>query len=428
MILAMVPVSASQGGPLAVSGQQIDGKVIVSWLPPEGPSAAIVQAGCDTLNMSMSDLYDNFTALYPNITMTLRGGGNTAGFTRWSAGGSDIVQASRAITDQEMEAARAKGINVTETRIGVESLAVIADPQVGIDEVTVEQLRGLLDGSVINWKDIGGADLKVRVLLPASAGGPYPLISTSVMSGKPFVGSAIAVCDGEALARSVANTSGAIGITRSGFMDPSVGVSCLAVKSASGAKGYRGNDAEAAYNGSYALSRCFRLYTNGSIEGAGAAWAAFVLHPLYGQRVLTDSGFLPLKGEERENSAKNIGKISPEIGYRIVRRSLMGSQRPITSTQPSLRCQCHHGMSYVYTVSVAERFRTRSRCFINNCHRISAREGPGERSGAACQHGGACAGLYGADKCGGNGGIDAVQAPVAVPNLFRPLPTAVEKV
>lgn len=353
MILAMVPVSASQGGPLAVSGQQIDGKVIVSWLPPEGPSAAIVQAGCDTLNMSMSDLYDNFTALYPNITMTLRGGGNTAGFTRWSAGGSDIVQASRAITDQEMEAARAKGINVTETRIGVESLAVIADPQVGIDEVTVEQLRGLLDGSVINWKDIGGADLKVRVLLPASAGGPYPFISTSVMSGKPFVGSAIAVCDGEALARSVANTSGAIGITRSGFMDPSVGVSCLAVKSASGAKGYRGNDAEAAYNGSYALSRCFRLYTNGSIEGAGAAWAAFVLHPLYGQRVLTDSGFLPLKGEGRENSAKNIGKISPEIGYRIVRRSSDGvSTTYNVNTTQLADANVTTGMSYVYTVSV----------------------------------------------------------------------------
>jgi len=353
VLMSPVPASASQGGPVAVSGQQIDGKVVVSWLPPEGPSAVIVQAGCECVNMSMSGLGQNFTSLYPNITMMLRGGGNIAGFAVWAPGGSEIVQASRALTDQEMEAARAKGINVTETRICVESVAVIVDPLVGIDEVTIDQLKRLLDGSVSNWREIGGADLKVRVFLPSQTESPFLFINGSVMGGAPFVGSATTIYDGEALANRVANTSGAVGIIRAGPKGPSAGVSCLAVKNASGSKSYRGNDIEAAYNGSYVLSRYYRLYANGPFEGAAAAWAAFVLHPQYGQRLLAENGFLPLKGEDRESYAKNIGMTSPDVGYRVVRRSSDGTSSIFNvSTTQLIDANVTAGMSYVYTVSV----------------------------------------------------------------------------
>lgn len=351
VIVAVVPVSASPGGPLAVSGQEMDGKVVVSWLPPEGPPAVINQTGCDSMNMSMSYVYQNFTSLYPNITVVLRGGGNDVGFSNWINGTSDINQASRAITAQERQAAEAKGINVTDTKVGVESVAVIADPRAGVTELSFEQLKGLLNGSIANWNEVGGNDLAVKVLMPPARGSPYLFIYKGVMGETPFAPTATTVDDGRTLVDMVANTSGAVGFTRAGFVNSSTGVECLGIKRTADSKAFLGNDTAAAYNGSYVLSRYFRLYTDGLITGAESVWAAFVLDPLHGQSILKDNGFLPLTDQDRENSTANLD-MGSEMQFQVVRQSSDGSSTAfeVNGTR-FVDSNVTAGTTYTYTVS-----------------------------------------------------------------------------
>ncbi|WP_375460810.1 PstS family phosphate ABC transporter substrate-binding protein [uncultured Enterovirga sp.] len=42
--------------------------------------------------------------------------------------------------------------------------AIFAHPDVGVRGITSQQLAGIFSGRVENWKDVGGADLKVRVV------------------------------------------------------------------------------------------------------------------------------------------------------------------------------------------------------------------------------------------------------------------------
>jgi len=352
VIVAAAPAAAGSGGPVAVSGQEMEGKVVVSWLPPEGPPAVIDQTGCDSTNVSMSYVYQNFTALYPNTTVVLRGGGNDIGFDHWINGTSDVNQASRAITAQERQEAETKGINVTETKVGVESVAVIADPDAGVAELSFEELKGLLNGSIANWKEVGGNDLAVKVLVPPARGSPYLFISKTVMAETPFAASATTVDDGRALVGMVANTSGAVGFARAGFVNSTAGVECLGIKRTTDSKAFLGNDTAAAYNGSYALSRYFRLYTDGPITGAEAVWAAFILDPLHGQKVLEDNGFLPLPDQERENSTANIDVGSDQMRFQILRRSSDGSSATfeVNGTR-FVDSNVTAGMTYTYTVS-----------------------------------------------------------------------------
>jgi phosphate transport system substrate-binding protein len=355
VIMLAIPVTAAEDGglaPAAVSGHEQDGNAVLSWLPPSASPAMINQTGCDSMNMSMSYVYENFTALYPNITVVLRGGGNDVGFAKWIAGDSDVDQASRRISAEERQQAEAKGINVTETKAGVESVAIIADPRSGVTEISFEQLRGLLSGSIANWKELGGADLEVRIFMPRPVGSPYLFINKSVMAGTPFASSATTVDDGRELTGRVAGTSGAVGFVRAGFVDDSSGVRCLSVRSGPDGAAYAGNDTAAAYNGTYALARYYYLYTNGSIQGAQGTWATFILDSSHGQKILRDNGFLPLLEGDRTNSTRNIVPDEAVSGYHIVRRSSDGTMTEFNASSTRfVDSNVTKGATYTYTVS-----------------------------------------------------------------------------
>jgi phosphate transport system substrate-binding protein len=304
------------------------------------------------MNMSMGYVYSNFSALYPNVTVTLRGGGNDPGFAHWIAGESVINQASRKISAAERQQAEGRGINVTETKVGVESVAVIADPRSGVTELSFDQLRGLFNGSIDNWKQVGGADQAVQVFIPRPEGSPYLFFNKSVMGTSSYAPSTITIDDGKELVNRVANSSGAVGFVRSGFVNGSAGVTSIPISSASGGSAYAGTDLDAAYNGSYPLARYYYLYTNGSISGAQGAWASFILDPEHGQRILAENGFLPLRGPEWMNSTANLAAFDDAMtGYHIVRTSSDGSTAEFNVSSARYVDSNVTTGTYIYTVS-----------------------------------------------------------------------------
>jgi phosphate transport system substrate-binding protein len=278
------------------------------------------------MNMSMSYVPESFATLYPNITVTLRGGGNDVAFARWIAGESDIGQASRKISTGERQQAEANGFNVTETKVAVESVAIITDPGAGVSQLTFEQLRGLFNGSIDNWNKVGGADLAVRAFIPTPQGSPYLFFNKSIMGTSSYGPTTVTVDNGPELVDRVTSTAGAVGFVRAGYVNSTADVTVVPV-SASGGPAYDATDLDAAYNGSYALGRYYYLYTDGPLAGARGVWASFILDPEHGQRVLADHGFLPLRETDRENSTSNVAPDAAVTGYRIVRAAPDGSSR-----------------------------------------------------------------------------------------------------
>jgi phosphate transport system substrate-binding protein len=43
-------------------------------------------------------------------------------------------------------------------------LAIYAHPSAGVSEITSEQLADIYDGTITSWKDVGGADLRIKVV------------------------------------------------------------------------------------------------------------------------------------------------------------------------------------------------------------------------------------------------------------------------
>ena len=95
---------------------------------------------------------------YPKVTVTAEFVGSGAGIEAVSNGTADIGNSSRNLKDEE----KAKG--VAENIVAIDGIAVVVDPANTVEDLTKDQLTSIYDGTVTNWKDVGGNDAPIVVV------------------------------------------------------------------------------------------------------------------------------------------------------------------------------------------------------------------------------------------------------------------------
>jgi phosphate transport system substrate-binding protein len=70
----------------------------------------------------------------------------------------DIANASRQIKPEEVEQARANGVEPVEFVIARDAIAVIINPENPVDQLTIDQISDIYSGKINNWSGVGGED------------------------------------------------------------------------------------------------------------------------------------------------------------------------------------------------------------------------------------------------------------------------------
>ena len=103
-------------------------------------------------------LAETFMEKYPNVTVQAEFTGSSAGIESVLAGQCDVGDSSRALKDDE----KAKG--AVENIVAIDGIAVVVDPSNAVDGLSKDDLTGIYDGSITNWKDVGGSDMPIVVV------------------------------------------------------------------------------------------------------------------------------------------------------------------------------------------------------------------------------------------------------------------------
>ena len=98
---------------------------------------------------------------YPDVDVTYDPTGSGAGITGAQEGTLDIGLSSRALKDDET--------GLTATTFALDGIAVVVNPENAVSDLSLEQIKGLADGTITNWSEVGGADAPV-VLIGREAG------------------------------------------------------------------------------------------------------------------------------------------------------------------------------------------------------------------------------------------------------------------
>lgn len=253
----------------------------------------IKQKGSDTM-LELCQIWAEDYADYTNdATVEIAGGGSSTGITALINGQVDLAQSSRKIKASEIESANANGITPVEFRVAIDGIALVTHEGNPVEVLTVEQLRGIYNGTVTNWNQVGGDDQAITLYGRQSTSGTYEFFWEHVLLKENYSLEMNMLSGNSAIVAAVQGDEGGIGYVGIGYADAS-GINVLDLKKNDTATAYSPLDSVAVRTGDYDLSRYLYIYSDGTPTGAIADWLDWILTADAGQEVAVEIGFYAL--------------------------------------------------------------------------------------------------------------------------------------
>ncbi|HIH74594.1 MAG TPA: PstS family phosphate ABC transporter substrate-binding protein [Methanosarcina sp.] len=256
---------------------------------PAGGSQSITLKGSDTVLPLAQAEAEEFMIENSDKSVTVTGGGSGVGITALIDGEVDIATASREIKAEEIETAQSNGITPLETTIAYDGISVVVNPNNPVSELTFDQLRGIYNGSISNWQDVGGADSEIVVISRDSSSGTYEYFKEEVLQGDEYRADALTQPATGGIVGEVSQNPNAIGYIGIAYLDSSVKALNL-----DAGNGPEAPTSENVLSGAYPLSRSLYFYTNGEPSGLTKEFIDFVLSET-GQNLVTEVGYFPVE-------------------------------------------------------------------------------------------------------------------------------------
>lgn len=219
-----------------------------------------------------------------NVTVSESGSGN--GAKSLINGTCDIASMSRFMQDKEFKAAIEKNVMPVAHVVAMDGLPVIVHPSNPVNNLTIEQIRGIYAGTIKNWKEVGGPDKEIVVVSRDTNSGTYETFESMVMNKEKMAAAVEYVGSNGAVRQRVQSTPTAIGYAGLGFVDRTV--KALTVNGIMPSR-------ETVASGVYPIARPLYLFTNGYPK-LGSPLHHFV--SLYltkeGQEIIESIGFVPV--------------------------------------------------------------------------------------------------------------------------------------
>ena len=244
-------------------------------------SGSISMVGSTSMEKLANALSEAFMEKYPDVTVTAEFVGSGAGVEAVTNGTADIGNSSRSLKDEE------KAAGVVENVVAIDGIAVCVDPANEVANQTKEQLTNIYNGTITNWKEVGGADEPIIVIGREAGSGTRGAFEELVDLKDACKYANERDSTGAVIAK-VASTPGAIGYASLDALDDSVKALSLEGVEAT---------AENIKAGNYFLSRPFVMATKGEISEQNdlvQAWFDFVLGA-EGQQVASEVGLITVK-------------------------------------------------------------------------------------------------------------------------------------
>ena len=259
--------------------------LLLGLLALAAKSGQITCSGSTTVLPIAQAAAEAFMDKYPEINISVRGGGSGVGIAALQNGTVQIANSSRPIKSKELSASKARGINPTAYAIANDGIAIVVHKNNPVKNLSVAQIRDIYTGKIKNWSEVGGPNLPIVVISRDVASGTFEVFNEKALGGAKVVATAQLLASNNAVVTTVGTTPGGIGYAGLGYVTDQVRVVPVenVVPSEATVK-----------SGTYKLSRKLYMYTNGVAKGDINKFIAFIQSDA-GQAIVKAQGFISLK-------------------------------------------------------------------------------------------------------------------------------------
>ncbi len=240
-------------------------------------TAGITVAGSTSVEPFAELLAEEYMSSHPGAHIYVQGGGSSAGIEAAQTHAANIGMSSRSLLPDEKK--------LYAVPIAKDAIAIIVNPRNGVQDLSLEQVRGVFSGNIRNWRQVGGRDHPIVLVNREEGSGTRESFQKFVM-GKEDVSLDSLVQDSNgAIRQVVSNDPNTIGYISLGLVNASV-----KALSISGVK----PTVENIEAGKYTLVRPFLFVLDGPPSGQAKAFVEFVLSPR-GQELLSKEGLVSVQ-------------------------------------------------------------------------------------------------------------------------------------
>ena len=212
--------------------------------------------------------------------------GSGYGIGALMGGYCDIAGSSKPVSKEQEEIAQLRGVKFKEHIFGSYAVSILVSAENPVSNLTSNQVQSLFTGKIQNWKEVGGSDAPVHLLVRDPVSGTYLGFKELAMNNQDYGEHSIQLFTTYlAIADAAAKDPGAIGYAGLDLI-PHAGTKAVNIDGIA-------PSAKTVTAKKYAYARTLRFYTDSVKESAKAkAFIDFVL-AADGQKVLTQMGYAP---------------------------------------------------------------------------------------------------------------------------------------
>jgi phosphate transport system substrate-binding protein len=161
----------------------------------------ITAAGSTALLPFVKAAAETYQDQHPEVKISVTGGGSRVGITQVAAksidlGNSDILALGYP--------------TLVDHRVAVAGFSVVTNPAVGVASLTTKQLQDIFSGKILNWKALGGKDVRIVLINRPRSSGTRAVFTRTIMKDLPVSETGLVEDATGTVVSAVSSTPGAI--------------------------------------------------------------------------------------------------------------------------------------------------------------------------------------------------------------------------
>ena len=266
-----------------------------------GLTGEILIDGSSTVFPITQAVAEEFTALNPDVQISVGVSGTGGGFKKFCPGETDISDASRPIKAKERDLCAENGTTYTELQVGVDALSVVVPTSNDFATcLTTEELGAIwgADSTVSSWNQVRSSfpDIAIDLYGPGTDSGTFDFFNEEITedlggSRSDYTASE----DDNVLVNGVSGSAGGLGYFGLAYYEENKDkLTAVQVDAGDGCQ-----PPEAAFQGNYFLARPLFIYIAESAKGMSAVREFVDFYFVAMDAIVPAVGYVPMLAEQK---------------------------------------------------------------------------------------------------------------------------------
>lgn len=225
------------------------------------------------------EVIKNIMEKYPDISISIAGGGSGIGIKQVSSKIIDLANSGRKPTEKEIASGDLKLF-----RFAIDGIGVVVNPLLKIDSLTTKELQDIFSGKITNFKELGLEDSPINLYTRDEASATRKVFWKKALKESSISNKARVLSSNAAMKTAISKDKNAIGIISLGVADKSVKL--LALDNIN-------PTVENINNDKYKVARGLYLLSSGEPKELAKAFITYIRSG-EGAKIVSKYGFIPV--------------------------------------------------------------------------------------------------------------------------------------